>query len=395
MSDETEDDYIWRMCCNKENGIYKLTWDELADILNEELCKEVHKDTYRKPYEKEKKGYQRAIKNSDNAQEYLEEIEQKIFELEIKKKKTQTQTVSYNKILREGSRQEMLFEQFIDAVESQRFEVPNFEIREVQPKNKEFVLSFSDMHAYKIFKTYRNEYSKEILENRMDTLLNEVVNQVHINKIKHLYIVNGGDDLEGVIRISQLQSLELGLVDSIIEFRAWLAEWLNRLSAFVDITYIQPPSSNHTEIRLFNQSAGQNPKDDAEKLIISYLKGTLKDNHKITIPDFDGTFANFKLFNYNCLVEHGHNIKNPYNYLTHITRRHRIFYDYFFMGHYHHMKIETLDEGVDNDCDLIGIPSIVGTDPYSETILKSAKPSALFLEFTEGSGKTCTRKILL
>ena len=395
MSDEIEDDYIWRMCCNKENGIYKLTWDELADILNDELCKEVHKDTYRKPYEKEKKGYQRALKNVDNAQEYLEEINRKTFEFEVARKKSQTQAVAYNKIFREGARQEMLIEQFTDAVSSNRLEVPNFEIRELQPKNKEYVLSFSDIHAYKIFKTYRNEFNKEILEARMDTLLNEVVEQIRFNKIKHLYIVNGGDDLDGVIRISQLQSLQLGLVDSILEFQSWLATWLNQLSIYVDITYIQPRSSNHTEIRLFNQSAGQNPKDDSEKLIIAYLQGSLKDNDKISIPNFEYNFASFKIFNYECLVEHGHNIKNPYNYLSHISRRHRIFYDYFFMGHYHHMKIETLDEGVDNDCDLIGIPSIVGTDPYAETIMKSAKPSALFLEFTEGQGKTCIRKMLL
>ena len=37
MSDECEDDYVWRVCNNKQIGKYNLTWDEVGDILNSEL----------------------------------------------------------------------------------------------------------------------------------------------------------------------------------------------------------------------------------------------------------------------------------------------------------------------------------------------------------------------
>lgn len=37
VSDESQLEYIWRLCSAKDNGVLELTWVELADILNKEL----------------------------------------------------------------------------------------------------------------------------------------------------------------------------------------------------------------------------------------------------------------------------------------------------------------------------------------------------------------------
>ena len=35
--DESELQYIWRVCSAKDSGVIELTWTELAEILNKEL----------------------------------------------------------------------------------------------------------------------------------------------------------------------------------------------------------------------------------------------------------------------------------------------------------------------------------------------------------------------
>ena len=35
--EETETQYIWRICSAKDTGILDITWDEVASILNKEL----------------------------------------------------------------------------------------------------------------------------------------------------------------------------------------------------------------------------------------------------------------------------------------------------------------------------------------------------------------------
>lgn len=36
-SNETELQYIWRLCSAKDSGVLDMTWDELADTLNKNL----------------------------------------------------------------------------------------------------------------------------------------------------------------------------------------------------------------------------------------------------------------------------------------------------------------------------------------------------------------------
>lgn len=395
MSDEEESHYIYRVCRNKDMGIYDLTWKEVQDILNQELENEFTESKYRKEYQAMQRGIDMVDYSNTDTEEQMEEMKLLKMELEMEKKKKQTEAVYYNRVLREHSRQDMLFEKVADAVKTVELDIPKFEPLKIQRGDQEWLLGFSDIHAYKYFESITNKFNRDILEERMRALQAEVIQSIQDNNIQKLTVLNGGDSLEGMLRNSALQSLELGVIETVVEFQRWLVEWLNQLSKYVEIRYIHLISANHSEIRPLNSRAGQFPKEDMEIIIANYIKDVCRDNPRIEVVVPDDAFALFDMAGYQVLAHHGHGIRDRRKYIERMTRKLRIFLDYGIFGHLHHGEIKTMDEGSTNDCEIIGLPSIVGTDDYADSILEGAKSAAVLFRFEEGKGRNQENKFIL
>lgn len=398
LSDESRDDYIWRICQNKDIGKYDLTWSDVAEILNEELTEDYTESKYRKRFADMKKGYERAVKESTDANDMIEEMRLQKLELEMERKKKQTESVYYNRVLREHSREEMLKERVEQAIKNaDKIPLPEFKPLEVNKvSDKEYLLVISDIHAYKMFKSITNEYSKAILEDRMAKLLfnmKELVEQEGIDKIT---VLNGGDNFEGLLRNSALAMLEIGVMDTVIEFRKFMAKWISDLSAVVNVKYVHLTSANHGEIRLLNMRAGQMPQDDFEKDVAHYIHDILENNDRIEVVVPDNPYYHLKIAGKDYLCHHGHGIKSPKKYLDSMSRKLKVFFDGLIIGHYHSEKIETVYEDVDGgDIEIIICPSVVGSDPYADSIHKGSKASALVMRFDEKYGRDREYKFVL
>lgn len=395
MSDETVDQYVYRLCRNKDVGVYDLTWGRVGDILNDELEQEYTESKYRKEYQAMQRGIDMIITKNAESDEQLEEMRLLKMELEMERKKVQTESVYYNRILREHSREEMLYEKVSDAIKQVEIDIPEFKPLKLQKNNEEWLLGFSDIHAYKYFESITNKYNKEILERRMNQLLAEIIQSIEVNNISKLTILNGGDSFEGILRNSSLQSLELGLIETVVEFQRWLLEWLNQLSKYVEIKYIHLISANHSEIRPLNSRAGQFPKEDLEIVIANYIYDMCKNNPRIEVIVPDDSFILFDIAGYSVIAHHGHGIKDKRKYIERMSRKLRQFIDYGIFGHLHHGEIKTIDEGIDNDCEIIGLPSIIGTDGFADSLLEGSKPSAVLFRFEQGKGRNQENKFIL
>lgn len=395
QSSESNDEYIYRICRNKDIGIYDITWAEAGEILNKELEEEFTESKYRKEYQAMQRGIDMIVESNADTEDRMEEMKLLKLELEMERKKTQTESVYYNRILRENARQDMLFEKVADAIKEVELNVPEFNPIHLSQEGEEWLLGFSDVHAYKYFTSITNEFSKDILEKRLSHLITETIDLIHKNKISKLTVLNGGDSLEGMLRISSLQSLELGVVETVVEFQRWLVEWLNQLSSHVEIRYIHLISSNHSENRPLNSRAGQFPREDMEIIIANYIKDMFKNNPRVEVVVPDDSFVTFQMAGYDVISHHGHGIRDRRKYIERMSRKLRKWISYGIFGHLHHGEIKTIDEGIDNDCEIIGLPSIVGTDSYADSLLEGAKSSALLLKFVEGKGRVQENKIIL
>jgi len=397
MSDETIEDYVWRICSNKDSGKYSITWDEVGEILNSECDENYTSSKWRKNYQNEKHGYERAIEKNMQSQDSINELRMARMELEVERKKKQTDSVFYNRIFREHSREEMLKEKIIDAVKNaDKIPLPEFNQVKSDTGEISYILGFSDVHAYKIFKSLTNEYSKSILESRMAELMQEVIKVVDKESLAELVVINGGDDLEGILRISALSILELGVMDTVIEYRKFMAKWLSDLSKHVKIKYIQMISSNHTESRPLGTRAGQMPKEDFEKDIASYIQDVLELNERIEVIIPENAHYHLKLAGKDILIHHGHGIGNPKKYLDSMSRKLKVWFSTLIVAHLHSEEIKTFYEDIDGgDVEMVRLPSIVGTCEYADSINEGSKSAALMLGFNEKKGRIREYKFIL
>jgi hypothetical protein len=323
----------------------------------------------------------------------IQEIELKKIELEKERKKIQATKIEYNKMIREQAQEELIIESLRDIIST--IQPPEFEPLKLNKKRKEWVLSFGDIHYDKFFESVNNKYSVEELTRRFNLLLAELIEEIDDKNINHLTITNLGDSLEGLLRISAYKTMRIGLLESVVQFSRFMAEWLNELSKYVEITYYHVSTANHCELRMFNQQRGETD-ENLERVIVNYIHDLLKDNPRIYVPIItDKNFITFKILDYNFIALHGDGIKNIKGSLKDLSVLHRTFYDYVLMGHFHSGLETTVAEGNTNNMEVLVVPSIVGSDNYSDSLFVGSKSSAKLYGFTQDKGHTETRTFIL
>lgn len=392
--EESNFDYILRLVEGKSNGIYDIDYVELFKLA---FGVELNSDECRKRYYGLKmllpyldKDKLKNISSSD----IISEIEKKKIELKKEKEKNRTIKIELNKLIRQDAR----FELFLDEVKNSidTIDTPKFKEFKLDNGKKIGILGISDIHFSKKFESVNNSYSRQICYDRMNLLLSEVIDWVKDRNITYLHIVNGGDNIEGLLRVNQIRVLETGVIDSVIEFSKMMSEWLNQLSTYIPLTYHHVISANHCEVRFLDVKAGSFPDEDLEKVIIHMIAGTLRNNERIEIPIYKTDYAYFNINGKNIFVCHGHQFKNKkiYDLVKEIQILHRIKVDILVLGHYHHENIVTIGENENGNIKVIMLPSIMGSDTFSDSLLTGSKAGVTLMELSNKKGLTTTEVVL-
>lgn len=388
---ESKEHYIYRMYNNKiENN---LTNKEVANIINKELDSDCQESYFRGIYKNFKIGYEEALENNSTNNE-LQELEEKRKELEKEKIKVRTEKIELNKLKREDTRLEMLFDNFKESII--KVDVPDFKNIEIKQNNKrEALLGISDFHFGKQFVSINNSYSEEEFYNRMNKLAEETIKLCKENGITKLHVLNCGDDIEGMsLRISQLKSLQSGFTDQVTKLMKYMVKFLNRLSENVYVVYHHVLSGNHSELRCFNDKTFTF--ENMERIIITYIRDMLENNPRIEVPIYNGKYVDFDILGYNIYAQHGQKVKNPKLIVGQVSQQLRKFIDVAYFGHIHHENSMTTNEAPTHDCEVVYIPSIMGSDEYSDdNFFGGAKASAKFDIYEEEKCRKGSFKIIL
>lgn len=391
--DESLKDYEYRICLNKDK--YGLSWDQVAEILNKERGENWSESKYRKWFYNFRSGIEYAQQKGIDSEEVLDEIELKKIELLEERKKLQTIRTEYNRIAREKARRELLFEYVREGFERVAPVEPIVNITYDNPE-QEHILAFGDVHFGKKFESLHNEYSEEIAINRMNALIEDTVKYLDKHKISHLNVLNLGDNIEGMtLRISQLQTLQSGFVDQVIKFSRYYARWIRELSKYAFVNLIHIEQSNHAQIRPYNSTRNEFPAEDLERIIGMYIQDTLQDHDRININLGKNGIAEFNLLGYEMIALHGHQLKGKRNVLKDLSFHRRKIYDYAIFGHWHGINVDTVAEGVTNNVQTIQVPSVMGSDNYSDSLFVGAKAGAMITTFTKDKGLTDIHNIIL
>ena len=390
-NEESLDRFLLRIGNDKE--IYGLdNWHQIKDIMNAESNEDFSESKWRKDYHLLKRGYD-LHQTEINPDEIVLLQEEKKLDAQKEYKKIQAVKNELNKNLNKAARREVMWDMIKDSIE--KYPVPKFQPIIYPPtRDKVGVLSFADIHYGKYFKSLKNEYNEDIARDRMSLIMGEALEIIRQHGFEHIHIINGADSIEGMtLRTSQLQSLQSGIIDQTIKFSKFIASWLNVLSQYVRVTYHHVPSANHSEIRPFNSNRGEYPAEDLEKVIMNYIHDVLENNPRIEVPLYDKDYVKLDVFGYKVWALHGHQLKGKKNAIRDLSVLHREFIDYLYIAHFHHGGTLTVGEGLTNDVEIIQIPSVMGSDEYSDSLMTGAKAGANFSVYEKDKGRAISYTI--
>lgn len=395
MSDETYDDYWWRVCSNKDLGVYDLTWDEVGEVLNKELDEEYTSSKWRKNYQIMKKGFDKAKGQNIQSQEMIDELEVKKLELKEEKVKLSTLRLDLNKTVRNTARFEQWVDEIKESIENIDIDIPEYKGSYITDANKEYMLTISDIHTGRKGESLDNYYSLDVLQDRMWQVRDEVIELIKEKSIGRLTILSLGDLIDGLLRASQIQNLQISRSDQTVFIARFLFEWLNSISEYCFVNFKMTTSANHTEGRPINSKRGEFKDDDYEIIIYEWLSDLCKQNPRISIEGND--ILEFDILGRKCVAMHGHQVPrgNKQNLLANVSFHMNSQYQYLFLGHLHHTEIMTVGKNELGNKEVIYCPSICGNDEYSDSLWTGASAGSLFMEFNKKQGRRSVTDIIV
>lgn len=395
LSEENENQYILRICSMKEQNDW--TWEDIAKILNDSLGHNYGESAYRKKFQSFNKMMEANENTFFTEDEYLKKIEAQKMDLAKERQKLYATKVEMQRVIRQSSRFELFYENVRDAIETLPMPSVKYNAEKRYSFGKEHLLAIADIHCGAQFELPTNNYSIKECERRFGVLLNDVVDYVQRNSVNKLNVVSLSDDIQGILRVSDLQLNETSVVEATVIVSRLIASFLNELSAFCKIEYYHVPNSNHTQTRPIGTKAGELATEDLEYIIGNYITDMLKNNNRINVhTNFGHDYIEIPIFDYNIIALHGHTVRNYETALKDLSALHRKMYDFVIVGHMHNAKQISGNENGNYDTEVLMCPSFQGTDPFAFNKLgKSAKAACKMFIFDPVYGCTGTEKFIL
>lgn len=312
------------------------------------------------------------------------QIKEAIAELKAERLKIQTANLEYNANARAEARSGLFQERIAEAIN--RLEPITVKKVEVSPLNERIgLLCLSDFHAgstYEVRGLYDeivNKYDFETMKNRLWRLIGMIeADDVVIDK---LIVANLGDFFENCLRLSSLTKLREPVVDTVIKFSEFMAQWFVELQKRIQVPIeIVTVGGNHD----INRILGQQPQLEEEnlgKIVVEFLKLRLSNCNQITVEDYTDVAVK-TIYTMNIMFAHGEDkeLTTPLNYFSNL---YNIDIDEIYAGHLHRPESKTVGISELGDKSIYRVGSICGIDPFAKKIRQGARPSAYFAIYNE------------
>ena len=391
---ESFEDWMYRIFDYKSDKTYNLTNKDVVDILGlsetpDSIGRKINAIAKYKEYKE---------RESESLDANLTE---KKLEVEIKRKQTQANNVETNKLVREYSRKLNIVERLEAAVESLE-PLPsinaNKDIRKGSANTTEITVDIADAHygrkgiVYGLNDDILAEYSVEIFKNRMAQLLSHTIDTVEMFNVEKVHVLNMGDAIDGLLRLTQLKTLEEGVIEQILNFSEYMSNWLNTLSKYADIEYYSV-LGNHAELRIEGIKSGELKDENLERLIPEFIKLRLANNDRVVIhePKF---FHLLEVRGTNIALTHGQFERNLESSINQYSMIYGVQIHVLKTGHLHHFNSKTVGMLGQQNIEFVQSPSICSVDEYAMKFKKTSKSGSLITIYrNHGEGKEWVKDV--
>lgn len=324
----------------------------------------------------------------------LNNIIEREFNLKREKEKIRQEKNQMTEMYRWQARNELYQEKIIQAIS-------HLKPIEVNLSDNKYVLSYgttallclSDFHAGSTFEIKGlngeiiNKYDFEIMKERLCALANNIIND-NFN-CENMVIAILGDAFENVLRLSSLAKLREPVLDTVIKFSEFMAQWISGIQKLMNIPIkIVCVGGNHDIQRLL----GEKPSLEDEnlmKIVVEFLKLRLKDCCDIEVADY--TDVAIEDIRGSCIMfQHGED-KDLTTTINYFENLYRIKIDEIYAGHFHNPENKSIGFSALGDRQINRVGSICGIDTYAKKLRCGSRPSAyiaLYSEYGKGWNKT-------
>lgn len=371
--EETGEHYFRRMLALK--CLEGWTWQELADILNEEFDWNLSSDAYRKRASKVKD-----LMPTDEEDE--EDLDIELDEVIKERIKLRDERNQINSIARRITREETLKEMVKEAVSmmDETFKLLPSKTESGEVSSKAGILQLSDLHYGIEIDNYWNKYNPEICKERLSELRDKIIEIAKKEKIQYLYVINLGDLISGRIHAPLRINSRMDVVSQTQQISELVAQFLAELSRhFAKIEYYDC-LDNHSRVEPIKEKSLD--LESLARFVAWYLKERLRDFRNIIINDvnkYAPDIITFRVFTHKVVGVHGDKDK-PSNVVQNMSLMTKEHYDLVLTSHRHHFSADEINQTL-----LISNGSLCGVDEYSEKLRLSAYPSQNLIIVSPGN----------
>lgn len=246
-ADESELQYIWRLALAKDSGSLDMTWEELADIFNENLENNYGSSAYRKKFQQAQHFYDDVFSKMDDT-EYSQELMKQKRELERLKIQFRDERNAWNKQNYTDAR----VEQKLDYLEEElrdmgKINFPEHEIVEIKSDNDMLVI-LSDFHIGQCFDSAWGKYNSDIAAKRVEQLAEKVRKVAYRHKSENLYVAISGDLISGNIHKSIAITNREDVITQIKIASKIIISFCYDMSKYFKNVYVTNVAGNHSRI---------------------------------------------------------------------------------------------------------------------------------------------------
>ena len=332
---ETLDETLFRLGTMKKNGELNITWDEIADMLNESFDKDYCESLYRKRFAKLRAATlvsQPLIYES----ELSHDIKNTIRDLEKKKMQIRAENKEYRSSLKDEAIMDLIFESInknLTAFNAVTDKQERIYINEDQSEKVIYAV-LSDLHYGVSFKSYYDEYNPDVAKARVMYFASTIIKAAQENNINVCYVSLLGDMVSGIIHETiRLENAE-NIIDQVTHAAELISDFLYLLSKFFEKVIVNNVSGNHSRIDMKDNALRKERLDD---IIPWFCQARLAMCSNVVFVDneLDTSICNFKILGKNYVGVHGDFETSVAESARRISELMGERVDYFISGHKH------------------------------------------------------------
>lgn len=297
LENESDAQFIWRVCQAKDTGTLDTDWYGVAEILNKELGQNYSEAAYRKPYQQTKRFQEAGVFGTDGV-EQRRELERLKIQLRDERREWQKQNYSAARVA-----------ETMDIVESALSEIGKVNFPNVQTtisdSDNEMIVCLSDLHLGLSFDSTFGKYNSDIAKQRIGMYLNKVETAIKVHGIRKIHVCLLGDIISGQIHKTIAIANKENVIQQIKLATELISEFCHRLSKQVESVLLYSVVGNHSRIDKKEDALHDERLDDIIPWAVSMSLSSVENFHYFKHRNLDSGIVDVNVCGKSYILVHG------------------------------------------------------------------------------------------